>query len=54
MTDRIDEVTPESLRRVAARVFGPKSGRKATVVSMGQDDVGDYQAVLRKYAVGGE
>jgi len=54
MADRIDEVTPESLRQVAERVFGPKSGRKATVVCMARDDVGDWQTVLRKYGVGGE
>ena len=53
MCDRIDEVTPDSLRRVANRVFGPDSGNKATVVVMGQEDVGDYRGVLRKYGVAG-
>lgn len=51
MTDRIDEVTPESVQRVAARIFGPESGHKATVVTMGREDVGDWQAVLQKYGV---
>jgi processing peptidase subunit alpha len=52
MTDRIDEVTPESVRRVATRIFGPASGRKATVVCMGSDDAGDWEGTLRKYGVG--
>lgn len=52
MCDKIDEVTPESLRRVAARVFGPDSGNKATVVCMGHEDVSDWRSVLRKYGVG--
>ncbi|TFK56631.1 LuxS/MPP-like metallohydrolase [Heliocybe sulcata] len=53
MCDKIDEVTPESLRRVAARIFGPESGSKATVVCMGHEDVNDWHAVLKKYGVGG-
>jgi len=51
MTDRIDEVTQELIQRVAARIFGPESGNKATVVTMGREDVGDWQAVLRKYGI---
>jgi mitochondrial-processing peptidase subunit alpha len=53
MCDRIDEVTPDAIRRVAARVFGPESGNRATVVVMGHEDVGDYKGVLRKYGVSG-
>ncbi|TDL20967.1 mitochondrial processing peptidase [Rickenella mellea] len=53
MCDHIDEVTPDDVRRVAQRVFGTQSAKKATVVTMGREDVGDWQAVLRKYAVGG-
>lgn len=53
MCDRIDEVTPAVLRRVANRVFGPDSGNKATIVCMGGQEVGDYKAVLRKYSVAG-
>jgi mitochondrial-processing peptidase subunit alpha len=53
MVERIDEVTPESLRRVAIRVFGPESGNKATVVCMGKEDAGDWPAVLKKYGVAG-
>lgn len=52
MCNKIDEVTSESVRRVAQRVFGPEADRKATVVCMGRDDVGDYKAQLRKYGVG--
>jgi processing peptidase subunit alpha len=51
MTDRIDEVTPESVRRVANRIFGPESGRKPTVVNMGHEDVDDLESVFRKYGV---
>ena len=49
--DKIDEVKPESVRQVAARIFGPQS-RQATVVCMGHQDVRDWPAVLRKYGVG--
>jgi processing peptidase subunit alpha len=51
MCDRIDEVTSDSLRRVANRVFGPQSGNKATIVVQGHEDVGDYKATLRKYGL---
>lgn len=53
MCDKIDAVTPDSLRLVAARIFSPGSAKKATVVSMGHEDLGDYRSVLRKYGVGG-
>jgi processing peptidase subunit alpha len=51
MCDRIDEVDTDAIRRVATRLFGPNSGNKPSIVAMGQEDVGDYKAVLRKYAV---
>jgi processing peptidase subunit alpha len=51
MTDKIDEVSPTSIQRVAKRIFGPESGNKATVVTMGRDDIGDWQGVLQKYGV---
>ena len=51
MTAKIDEVSPESVLRVAKRIFGPESADKATVVTMGRDDIGDWQAVLQKYGV---
>jgi len=53
MCERIDEVTTDSLREVATKVFGPSVTKQATVVCMGHDDVGDWKAVLRKYGVGG-
>ncbi|KAJ3480420.1 hypothetical protein NLI96_g8367 [Meripilus lineatus] len=53
MCDKIDEVDQAAIRRVAARIFGPESKNKATVVCMGREDVGDYGGVLRKYGVGG-
>jgi processing peptidase subunit alpha len=53
MVNRIDEVTPDALRRVANRIFGPESGNKATVLCMGKEDVGDWQAVFRKYGTAG-
>lgn len=51
MTDLIDLVTPESVQRVARRIFGTESGNKATVVGIGRDDIGDWKAVLQKYGV---
>ena len=53
MCEKIDEVTTDSLREVAAKVFGSSITKQATVVCMGHDDVGDWKAVLRKYGVGG-
>jgi len=53
MCDKIDQVTPASIREVAARVFGPQISKQATIVVMGHEDVGDWKAVLRKYGVGG-
>lgn len=53
MCERIDEVTSDSLRDVATKVFGSKITKQATVVCMGHDDVGDWKSVLRKYGVGG-
>ncbi|KAH0838067.1 Metalloenzyme, LuxS/M16 peptidase-like protein [Lanmaoa asiatica] len=53
MTAEIDKVTPESVRRVANRLFGPHSGNKATIVTMGRGELGDWQATLRKYGVAG-
>ena len=53
MCEKIDEVTTDSLREVATKVFGSGIAKQATVVCMGHDDVGDWKAVLRKYGVGG-
>ncbi|KAF9502330.1 mitochondrial processing peptidase [Pleurotus eryngii] len=51
MTDKIDLIGAEDIRRVANRIFGPKSGNKPTVVCMGHEDTGDWQSVFRKYSV---
>ncbi|KAF8167378.1 mitochondrial processing peptidase [Crassisporium funariophilum] len=51
MTDKINMVTAEDVRRVAARIFSPESGSKPTVVCMGHEDVGSYAEVFRKYGL---
>ncbi|KAF8140547.1 Metalloenzyme, LuxS/M16 peptidase-like protein [Boletus edulis] len=53
MTAAIDKVTPEHVKRVASRLFGLHSGNKATIVTMGRGELGDWQATLRKYGVTG-
>jgi processing peptidase subunit alpha len=53
MTAEVDKVTPDCVRRVATRLFGLASGNKATVLTMGRGDVGDWKATLRKYGVAG-
>lgn len=53
MCDKVEEITPESLRQAAHGMFGPDSGNKATVVVMGHEDLTDYKGVLRKYGVAG-
>ncbi|KAG6837645.1 hypothetical protein H0H93_004921 [Arthromyces matolae] len=52
MTEKIDGVKPADIRRVAARIFGPHSGNKPTVVCMGHDETGDWQEIFAKYSVG--
>ena len=51
MCDKIDAVRPEDIRSLAQQMFGPHSGRKATVVMMGRDGLGDWKADFRKYGV---
>ena len=53
MCDRIDELTPEDIRRVAHRVFGVDAAKPVSVVTMGTEDVGDVKKVLKYYGVGG-
>jgi processing peptidase subunit alpha len=53
MTTAIDKVTPDCVRRVATRLFAPSSGNKATVLTMGHGDIGDWKATLKKYGVAG-
>lgn len=52
MCDKIDEVTAESLQKVANRIFSPESGNKPTVVTMGHEDVKDPGRVFKTYDVG--
>lgn len=51
MTEKIDQVDNNTIRRVAARIFGPSSGGKPTVVCMGHEDTGSYNEVFRKYGL---
>jgi processing peptidase subunit alpha len=51
MTEKVDQVDSNSIRRVAARVFGPESGSKPTIVCMGHEDTGSYNQVFRKYGL---
>ena len=53
MCEKIDEVDQDIIRRVAARIFGPESRNRATVVVSGREDVGDWRGQLHKYGVGG-
>ena len=53
MCDRIDEITPDDVRRVAHRYFGTDAAKPATAVVMGKEDIGDWRGQLRKYGVGG-
>lgn len=53
MTDKIDELKADDIRRVAARVFGPQSGAKATVVCMGHEDTGAWEETFTKYSIAG-
>jgi processing peptidase subunit alpha len=53
MTEKIDQVTPDDISRVAARVFSPESGSKPTVVCMGHEDVRDWREVFSKYGLAG-
>ena len=49
----IDKVTSDSIsviERVANRLFGPHSGNKVTMVTMGRE-LGNWQVTLRKYGV---
>ncbi|KAH9923669.1 LuxS/MPP-like metallohydrolase [Fomitopsis serialis] len=53
MCAKIDAVSAKSLRRVAQRIFSPEQAKRATVVTMGREDLPDRDATLRKYGVGG-
>lgn len=51
MTNKISQVTPEDIKRVAARVFSPESGSKPTVVCMGHEDVRDWGETFSNYGL---
>ncbi|KAI0828882.1 LuxS/MPP-like metallohydrolase [Trametes gibbosa] len=51
MCEKIDAVDDATIRRVAARLFGPRTSARASVVVMGREDVGDYRGVLHKYGL---
>ncbi|KAJ3567333.1 hypothetical protein NP233_g6426 [Leucocoprinus birnbaumii] len=51
MTEKIDLVDSNAIRRVAAKIFGPDSGSKPTVVCMGHEDTGSFNEVFRKYGL---
>lgn len=53
MTDKINQVTPDDIKRVATRVFGPDSGNKPTIVCMGHEDVGNWGEAFSKYGLAG-
>jgi processing peptidase subunit alpha len=53
MIEGIDKVSPESIRRVANRIFGPNSGRKPTLVSMGREEVKNWEAEFPNYGIAG-
>ncbi|PPQ67913.1 hypothetical protein CVT25_000325 [Psilocybe cyanescens] len=51
MTEKISEVTPSDIRRVANRIFGPDSGSKPTIVCMGHEDIGSWQKEFALYRI---
>jgi processing peptidase subunit alpha len=51
MTEKIENVTAQDIRRVAAKLFSPESGSKPTVVVMGHEDVGTHQNVFSDYGL---
>lgn len=51
MTEKIEKVTAQDIRRVAARLFSPESVNKPTLVAMGHEDVGSYKEVFSKYGL---
>ncbi|PFH52260.1 hypothetical protein AMATHDRAFT_2266 [Amanita thiersii Skay4041] len=51
MTDKIDQLVTDDIRRVGNRIFGPRSGAKPTVVCMGHEDTGAWEGVFTKYGI---
>ncbi|KAG8954311.1 Mitochondrial-processing peptidase subunit alpha [Tulasnella sp. 419] len=53
MSEKISKVTNDDLRRIGKRVFGEgMHERGPTILVMGKKDIGDWQAVFRKYGLG--
>jgi processing peptidase subunit alpha len=53
MMRKFEAVEAADVRRVAARMFGPDSGNMPTVVCMGHEDVGNWNAEFKKYGLAG-
>ncbi|CDO73014.1 hypothetical protein BN946_scf185007.g68 [Trametes cinnabarina] len=51
MCEKIDAIEGSQIRKVAARIFGPRTLTSATVIVQGREDVGDYRSVLHKYGL---
>ncbi|KIL71542.1 hypothetical protein M378DRAFT_155132 [Amanita muscaria Koide BX008] len=51
MVEKVDQLQPEDIRRVASRIFGPHSTAKPTVVTMGHENTGPCEEVFSKYGV---
>lgn len=52
MTEKIDQLGPEDIRKVAQKIFGPQSGNKPTLVTMGHEDTGStWKETFLKYGV---
>ena len=53
MCDRIDEVDPAAIQRIARKFFGPESKKKPTIIVMAPEDVpiDECNSTLRKYGV---
>lgn len=49
---KVAEVTPESIQRVARRLYHPDLGRRPTVLTMGHDQPGELSEVFQRYGVG--
>jgi len=53
MLEKIDAVTPDDIKRVANRLYGPQSGNKPTVLTLGHENITDHEAIFRKYGLAG-
>ncbi|KAJ6520134.1 Metalloenzyme, LuxS/M16 peptidase-like protein [Mycena sanguinolenta] len=51
MTEKIDQLKPADIKKIAEKYFGLESGAKASVVCMGHEDTGPWEQVFAKYSV---